>query len=216
VNKSLFNLPVVASTTPRRLTMLTAVVCALAISGCDSPKPIERQATEFDLVTTDDANVDIGTYVLPQDTAILKEPNADQIFYGKRLLNETKRLMPEHVGAQMNCNSCHISQGKIPLGDPYINSFNTYPRVMPRSGKEVDLVGRINGCFQRSMNGKPVDRESEEMQAMVAYMEWLSQNVPKEQKVNIENAGSIDTSLVADTGGEGSELRLNTQNKQPT
>lgn len=201
MNKSLFNLPVVASSTPRRLrlAMFAAAACAFALSGCDSPKPIDRQASEFDLITTDDANVDIGTYILPQDTSILKEPNADQIFYGKRLLNETKRLMPEHVGAQMNCNSCHISQGKIPLGDPYINSFNTYPRVMPRAEKEVDLVGRINGCFQRSMNGKPVDRESEEMQAMVAYMKWLSQNVPKDQKVDIENAGSIDTSLVADT-----------------
>lgn len=120
MNKSLLNLPIVASTAPRRLTMtmLAAALCAFAISGCDSPKPIDRQATEFDLVTTDDANVDIGTYVLPQDTSILKEPNADQIFFGKRLLNETKRLLPEHVGAQMNCNSCHISQGKIPLATP--------------------------------------------------------------------------------------------------
>src|SRR5699024_37892 len=149
--------------------------------------------------TADDANEDIGKYVLPQDTEILKEPNADEIFYGKRLLNETKRLLPEHVGAEMNCNSCHISQGKVPLGDPYINRFNTYPKVMPRAGKEVDLEGRINGCFQRSMNGVPLDREGPEMKAMIAYMEWLSQKIPESQRVDIQNAGDIDTSLVADT-----------------
>lgn len=201
MNKSLFNLASAASSTSRRmtLTVLATAVCALALSGCDSPKPVERNATKYDLVTTDDANEDIGTYVLPQDTSILNEPNAEQIFYGKRLLNETKRLLPEYVGAAMNCNSCHISQGKIPLGDPYINSYNFYPRVMPRSGKEVDLEGRINGCFMRSMNGKPLPRESEEMQAMVAYMKWLSQSTPKNQKVAISNAGEIDTSLVADT-----------------
>jgi len=201
VNKSLFNLASVTSSTSRRmtLTVLATAVYALALSGCDSPKPVERNATKYELVTTDDANEDIGTYVLPQDTSILNEPNAEQIFYGKRLLNETKRLLPEHVGAAMNCNSCHISQGKIPLGDPYINSYNFYPRVMPRSGKEVDLEGRINGCFMRSMNGKPLPRESEEMQAMVAYMKWLSQSTPKNQKVAISNAGEVDTSLVADT-----------------
>ena len=98
----------------------------------------------------------------------------------------------------MNCNSCHISQGKIPLGDPYINSYNSYPRVMPRSGKEIDLAGRINGCFMRSMNGKPLPKESDEMKAMLAYMEWLSQNVPKSQKVAIKNAGTVDESLVGD------------------
>ena len=81
----------------------------------------------------------------------------------------------------MNCNSCHISQGKVPLGDPYINSFNTYPKVMPRAGKEVDLEGRINGCFQRSMNGVPLDREGPEMKAMIAYMEWLAK---KDLKAN--------------------------------
>lgn len=195
MDKLLFKRPHIASRST--IIILAASISTLvAISGCSQPEPIERQASEFNLVTADDANQDIGTYVLPQDTAILDEPNADEIFYGKRLLNETKRLLPEHVGAQMNCNSCHISQGKVPLGDPYINSYNTYPRVMPRAGKEVDMEGRINGCFQRSMNGVPLDREGPEMQAMIAYMKWLAQNTPQNQKVDINNAGDIDTTLV--------------------
>ena len=188
------------SIAPRRLSIsvLTAVACAVTISGCSQPEPAERNPVEYKLVTTDDANKDIGSYVLPQDTSILDEPNAEKIIYGKRLLNETKRLLPDNVGAQMNCNSCHIAQGKIPLGDPYINSHNFYPRVMPRAGKEVDLTMRINGCFQRSMNGKPLKPESDEMLAILAYMEWLSQNTPKTQKVNINNTGKVDESLIPD------------------
>jgi len=199
VNKTQPNLSVITSLINCRIPLtVIAAVCAIGISGCSRPEPVDRKAAEFNLVTADDANEDIGTYVLPQDTAILDEPNADEIFYGKRLLNETKRLLPEHVGASMNCNSCHISQGKIPLGDPYINSYNHYPRVMPRSGKMVDLEARINGCFLRSMNGVPLERESPEMLAMIAYMKWLSQNTPKNQKVDIDNAGTIDTSLTPD------------------
>ncbi|GLR64796.1 c-type cytochrome [Marinospirillum insulare] len=180
------------------MNLLVMAFFVVGVGGCSKPEPVEHNATEFKLVTTDDANEDIGTYYLPQDTSILDEPNADEIFYGKRLLNETKRLLPDHVGAAMNCNSCHISQGKIPLGDPYINSFITYPRVMPRSNTMVDLEGRINGCFQRSMNGKPLPRESAEMKAMIAYMEWLAQNTPDNAKVDISNAGKVDTSLVGD------------------
>lgn len=180
------------------LTVSAAAIAFTIIAGCSRPEPVERAAAQYDLVTLQDANQSIGTYTIPQDTAIVDEPNAEQIFYGKRLLNETKRLLPQHVGAAMNCNSCHIAQGKIPLGDPYINSYNFYPRVMPRAGKSVDLEGRINGCFQRSMNGKPLARESEEMQAMIAYMKWLSQSTPKEQLVKIRNAGVVDESLVPD------------------
>ena len=193
MNKYSFNM-----TQPPVIVVLTTAIVAIGMSGCTQPKPIEQNAPEYGLVTTDDANEDIGTYVLPQDTSILDEPNADSILYGKRLLNETKRLLPEHVGAEMNCNSCHIAQGKVPLGDPYINSYNTYPRVMPRSGKEVDLAARINGCFQRSMNGVPLDREGPEMTAMMDYMQWLAQNTPQDQKVDINNAGEIDTTLVGD------------------
>ncbi|WP_235906711.1 c-type cytochrome [Pseudomonas saliphila] len=200
MNNLPLTLPVVTSKSVRykNLALIVAAACVIGISGCSKPEPVDQNAAQFDLVTADDANEGIGTYVLPQDTAILDEPNADEIFYGKRLLNETKRLLPDHVGASMNCNSCHISQGKVPLGDPYINSYNTYPRVMPRAEKEIDLEARINGCFQRSMNGKPLDRESPEMLAMIAYMKWLSQNTPRNQKVDIANAGQVDTSLVPD------------------
>lgn len=185
---------------------LVIAILASGIVGCSSPEPAARSGAEYklvsaeggDLVKAEDANKDIGTYIIPQDTAILDEPNADDIIYGKRLLNETRRLLPQNVGASMNCNSCHIAEGKIPLGDPYINSYNFYPRVMPRAGREIDLTDRINGCFQRSMNGKPLDRESPEMKAMLAYMKWLSQNTPKAQKVDIENAGKIDESLIPD------------------
>lgn len=189
----------IANTLADKHFMFLILLFVAALTGCDSSKPASATPSKFDMVSVEDANKDIGVYVLPQDTAILKEDNADEIFYGKRLLNETKRLLPEHVGASMNCNSCHISQGKVPLGDPYINSYNVYPRVMPRSGTEVDLEARINGCFQRSMNGKPLVRDSVEMKAMIAYMKWLGQNSPKDSRVKIRNAGKVDTSLVGNT-----------------
>lgn len=140
----------------------------------------------------------IGTYQIPVDHDILKEPNAADILQGKRLLNETARLLPDNVGNGLNCNSCHLAQGKVDHAAPYINTSNFYPRVMPRAGKEVDLEMRINGCFQRSMNGKPIARDGEDMKAMIAYMDWLGKGVEKGTSVAIKNAGPIDESLVPD------------------
>ena len=114
MKNSPLNLPAIVSVISQKIKMsklttaaLTASVVSITAisSGCSQPEPTEQNAPKYGLVTADDANEDVGTYVLPQDTSILDEPNADEIFYGKRLLNETKRLLPEHVGAQMNCNS---------------------------------------------------------------------------------------------------------------
>lgn len=88
--------------------------------------------------------------------------------------------------------------GKVDAANGYINTVNFYPRVMPRAAREVDLEGRINGCFQRSMNGTPIDREGPEMKAMIAYMEWIRQDVDKAHRVDVVNAGAIDESLIPD------------------
>ncbi|ASV84114.1 cytochrome c family protein [Ochrobactrum quorumnocens] len=155
----------------------------------DAPAPVTYAVLDKD-------KTQINNYVIPPDRDILKEPNASEIMHGKRLLNETARLLPNNVGNGLNCNSCHIGQGKVDNVASYINSSNFYPAVMPRAGKEVDLVMRINGCFQRSMNGKPLASEGPDMSAMVAYMDWLRQGVTKGTRVAIRNAGLIDESLV--------------------
>jgi thiosulfate dehydrogenase len=41
---------------------------------------------------------------------------------------------------------------------------------------------RINDCFERSLNGKPLKENSKEMRAMVAYMKFLGENVKKGEK----------------------------------
>ncbi|MET3879700.1 hypothetical protein [Chitinophaga sp. OAE865] len=37
---------------------------------------------------------------------------------------------------------------------------------------------RINGCFERSMNGKAIDVNSKEMRAIVTYIKHLSRGIP--------------------------------------
>jgi thiosulfate dehydrogenase len=37
----------------------------------------------------------------------------------------------------------------------------------------------VNDCFERSMAGQPLDTPGKEMNAILAYFEWLGSDVPK-------------------------------------
>ncbi|MDZ5451455.1 MULTISPECIES: c-type cytochrome [Xanthobacteraceae] len=184
----------------RRSLILTGVaIVAVAAAAFAILHEPTLDAPPMDAIAVLDANGKrIGDYRIPADSAIATQPNAEAIQLGKRLLNETARLLPANVGNGLNCNSCHMAQGKLSDANPYINTTNSYPSFNPRANREVDLTMRINGCFQRSMNGKPLGPESTEMQAMLAYMDWLRQGVAKGDKTAVRNAGPIDESLVPD------------------
>ncbi len=106
---------------------------------------------------------------------------------GYELLNNTcetlgpgaKDPSKAYAGNGLACRSCHQFVGVKPYGLPWVGVANRYPRYHSRSGRDITLTDRINGCFERSMNGKPLPPDSEEMKAMLAYMQWLTDGFPK-------------------------------------
>ena len=70
---------------------------------------------------------------------------------------------------------------------PWVGIYSVFPEYRSRSGAVNSLQERINDCFIRSLNGKPLPPGSPEMQAVVAYMAWLSKGVPT--GVDVEGRG---------------------------
>ena len=64
-----------------------------------------------------------------------------------------------------------------------IGIINRFPQFRGRENKIGTIEDRINGCMERSMNGNPLPPNGIEMQAFVAYMEWLSRYAPEDGKV---------------------------------
>jgi thiosulfate dehydrogenase len=101
--------------------------------------------------------------------------------YGRRLIMETSELLgPDHddptmrySGSRLACTSCHLDAGADPGTLSLLESAALYPRYSGRDGGERDLTDRINGCMERSMNGRALPRDSAEMMAMVAWVESL-------------------------------------------
>ena len=98
--------------------------------------------------------------------------------YGQRLLRDTVSLLgPDqanlemrYTGNRLDCASCHLDTGIEPGTLSLLQSAARYPRFSGRDGGERDLKDRINGCMQRSMNGRPFSRDSVELAAMETYI----------------------------------------------
>lgn len=118
-----------------------------------------------------------------------------QILFGRRLLAETKKLLPDNVGDALNCDSCHLNGGNVANASPYLGMSVNYPRYNPRAGRMVTLEERVNGCLLRSMNGKVLPADSAEMKAIIAYFNWLSAGLPRNVKVEGAGIGKVDTDL---------------------
>ena len=135
----------------------------------------------------------------PRFATMLESSNPEQLVYGMRLMTETKALLPDNVGNSLNCSSCHLNGGTVAMASPFVGVAAQFPRYAARAGREIDIQERINGCFKRSMNGKPVPKNTKEMQAMVAYMTWMNHGYKKDEKIPGRGIGKIDTDLKPNT-----------------
>ncbi|WP_226443233.1 c-type cytochrome [Quatrionicoccus australiensis] len=188
-----FTMPAFARLGDRELAEILSFVRA---SWGDGAPPVDvatvsKMRAELDPKTTDSSKFDT-----PRLADMLAAANAEQLVRGMRLNLETRTLLPDHVGDQLNCTSCHLNAGTVADGSPYVGVSAFFPSYGARAGKIITLEERINGCFRRSMNGKPLAKDSPDMQAMVAYFDWMKRETKPEDKVAGRGIGKIDKKIV--------------------
>ena len=135
----------------------------------------------------------------PDTADIPNTPEGDLIRYGRELITHTAvYLGPKgkvrQISNGLNCQNCHLQGGSLPFGNNFSVTANTYPKFRKRSGKSEDFVYRVNGCFERSMNGQHLDPESREMKAYIAYFKWMGKEVKKGEKPY--GSGLVDVTLL--------------------
>ncbi len=113
-----------------------------------------------------------------------------KIKYGYLLITKTSEYIgPQaseesmhYAGNNLTCNNCHLSAGRKIGSGSFVGVYNRFPQFSGRENKTGTLEDRINGCMERSMNGRAMEENSDEMQAMIAYMKWLSEGVPPKEE----------------------------------
>lgn len=148
-----------------------------------------------DIDSTHLANEVIAFWTAPSLDEVKDSKKRELIEYGKELIAHTsKYLGPKGEAMQisngLNCQNCHLDAGTKIYGNNYGSVASTYPKFRARSGSEENIVKRVNDCFERSLNGKPLPESSREMQAIVSYIKFLGKNVKKGEKA--EGSGLKD------------------------
>ncbi len=119
------------------------------------------------------------------------EPNAELIRLGYDLITRTPEIIGplakdsenRFAGNMLTCQNCHLQAGTKPAAGSFVGVYKRFPQFRGRENKMGTIEERIDGCMERSMNGRKIPHASEEMKGMLAYMAWLSDDVPdSEQK----------------------------------
>jgi len=116
---------------------------------------------------------------------------------GKALMEQTyKHIGPEvkdaskrFSGNNLACVSCHMDAGSRKFGNPWVGTFVSFPQYRGREDAVSTTEERINGCMERSMNGRKLPLESAEMKAMLSYLHFLSTGIPVGAK--LEGSGTL-------------------------
>lgn len=151
--------------------------------------------------------VEIEQVWTPRDIdLVLAEGFGDEeVEYGYHLIRDTPNLIgpgaedPElrFAGNSLACASCHLDAGTKAGSGSWVGITECFPQFNGRSNKEITLEDRINGCMERSMNGHALPEDSREIKAIVAYMNWLSDDVPQERQEEYKGFPSIEVPNVA-------------------
>jgi len=94
-----------------------------------------------------------------------------------------------YAGNNLACGNCHLQAGTKKFGLPIFGLFGEFPRYSVRSGAEITIEERVNSCMTRSMNGRALPAQAPQMQAIVAYLKFLSTGVPPGEKLPGLGAG---------------------------
>lgn len=167
----------------KKLLLISAF--AVALASCESPAPKKAASAE------DAPWMGWNKFqIKPEDTLTS---------YGHELIANTAfYLGPKGTVAAltngMNCQNCHLDAGTVPFANNYSAVVSTYPKFRARSGAIETIPKRVNDCLERSLNGKPLDSNSREMKAILSYMHWLGDDIPKGTKP--KGSGIVDLAFM--------------------
>lgn len=134
----------------------------------------------------------------PAAVTIPAGPLGEAVRYGEKIATQTSIYAVANVGAGLECTSCHIKGARAPNASPWVGLWGVYPEYDERSGRVITLADRINECFRRSMNGKPLPLDSAEMRGLLSFVWWLSKDVPTGVSVAGRGFKPVEASRPAD------------------
>lgn len=163
--------------------LLVLALALPAMSACSKSEP----KTAEPVVEPSQGTIPVATvkpaepppvYHMPTDDEIPAGEAGDAVRRGRELVTHTYESLPDNVGNGLHCSSCHLDGGTKANAAPWLGIPAVFPQFRKRSGKMASIEDRINDCFERSMNGEALPDDSADLAAIVAYMRFVSRDIP--------------------------------------
>ncbi|WP_431282152.1 c-type cytochrome [Humitalea sp. 24SJ18S-53] len=180
----------------RTATLLVAGIFAVGVvalfarhpvtpGGRGGPPPQSRPAPSIGLAPAPapmQAAAAPPAWQVPDPDALPDTPFARSVRHGRDLIAKTSSLIgPDNAdparrfaGNGLDCQSCHLQAGTQQFALPLAGIWGVFPEFIGREGEVRTLEDRINGCMQRSMNGRALAPDGDEMKAMLSYIRFIS------------------------------------------
>jgi thiosulfate dehydrogenase len=165
-----------------QVTLVTLSLCLSTFYSCNQRGKTKLAATSLSGSEADNKDTYFWS---PPDTNSISDPGLKRMVnYGRELIVHTSTYFgPEgtllHITNGMNCQNCHLQAGTVVYANNFGSVASMYPRLRQRSETIENISERVNDCFERSLNGQPLDTAGKEMKAIVAYLQFIGSNVPK-------------------------------------
>jgi thiosulfate dehydrogenase len=138
-------------------------------------------------------------WTVPEVGALPDDARGRSVRRGRDLITATyAHIGPEvpdpakrYAGNNLACTNCHLQAGTKKFGLPIFGLFEMFPQYSARRGADITIEDRVNACMMRSMNGHDLPEAGEEMQAIIAYIRFLSTGVPPGQILPGLGAGTM-------------------------
>jgi len=155
----------------RALLFLLAPICLWATAGAQAQRIAGSAASA----------VQLPPWIVPDIAALPDDATGQLIREGRDLLDHTTAVIgpdapdpaQRYSGNGLECSNCHIGAGTVRFALPLVGIAGLYPKFSARVDAMQDLAARIDDCMERSMNGRPLPRDSHAMRALLAYLAFL-------------------------------------------
>jgi thiosulfate dehydrogenase len=145
-----------------------------------------------------------------RDSTLGRSPRSDRIRRGYKIFMHTPAEAPKFTANRLSCGNCHLNGGQRERALPLVGVAGVFPEYNKREGRPFSLEDRIVGCFMRSENGTgsaeipgaPSSRpdsalypspQTEEVAALAAYIQWLSEGIRRGDKLPWRGQNSIQS-----------------------
>ena len=146
----------------KRIWFVVAALSAVLLFGANRA-PHAEQST-----------IDLTQWTAPDIDIVGDDPFGRLVKYGHKLFTNTANEVGPAVadpakrlaGNNLACQNCHLQAGTQPYAMPLTGVWGQFPQYRAREGMVDTLEERINGCMQRSMNGRALSLEIPKRQPM--------------------------------------------------